>query len=120
MKITHINVISIYVTDLETAKDFYISKLGFEDCENMAPGILLKSNYVTIYLEPGREPKNDAPTRHCTTAPCFAIKHIKRSYEELKKLGVYILMDYTEYGPTYAMFSITDPDGNVLEFAGQP
>jgi len=120
MEVTDINVIGIYVTDLQIAKDFYVSKLGFKESDQMDPGILLCSNNVSIYLEPGRSKKNDPPIKSCEVSPCFATKSIKESYEELKNNDITIVSDYVEYGPEFAMFKIVDPDGNVLEFAGQP
>ena len=120
MKINEINVIAIYVTDLERAKVFYSSTLGFEVSSEMSPGLLLTSNEISIYLEPGRMAKSDSPLKCCEVSPCFSTDSIKASYEELKKTGVKIVSEYVEYGPEFAMFKFADPDNNVIELAGKP
>ncbi|MDP6357635.1 MAG: hypothetical protein QF473_21135 [Planctomycetota bacterium] len=45
---------------------------------------------------------------------------MKASYEALKAAGVNIALDYQEFAPTFALFQVSDPDGNLIEFAGQP
>jgi catechol 2,3-dioxygenase-like lactoylglutathione lyase family enzyme len=55
IKVTGLNVLSIYVSDLENAKKFYADMLGFTDGGEMGKGWLMNAGDVTIYLEPGRE-----------------------------------------------------------------
>ncbi|HHH76050.1 MAG TPA: hypothetical protein ENL03_03380 [Phycisphaerae bacterium] len=52
--------------------------------------------------------------------PCFATDSVRQSYEALKASGVKILEEYQEYAPTFALFKIADPDGNMIEIAGNP
>lgn len=117
---TGIEVVAIYVTDLERAKAFYCDTLGCVESEEMPPGILLKIGEQSIYLEGGRAPKSCEPGKHTEVAPCFGTASIKTAFEALEKEGVTILTPYKEFGPTFAMFQIADPDGNVIEFAGAP
>ncbi|MFH1515611.1 MAG: hypothetical protein ABIG42_09150 [bacterium] len=42
------------------------------------------------------------------------------AFLNLKNSGVEMVSEYIEYAPTFAMFRIVEPDGNVLEFAGEP
>ena len=118
--ITGLNVVAIYGSDLERSRQFYMDILGFEECGNYEPGILLKSGSVTIYLEGGRSPKPDTDTSAAEISPCFSALSIKDTYENLKEAGVTIETDYQEFGPEYSLFRILDPDGHVIEFAGKP
>ncbi len=99
---------------------FYTERLGFEKGEDMSPGVLLRAGDVTLYLEPGRKTRESASREFPEFSPCFASESVKQSYEVLKSAGVTIVEDYQEYGPTFALFKIADPDGNLIELAGQP
>lgn len=114
-----LNVIAIYVADLERAKSFYINELGFVPSQEMPPGILLTAGDLTIYIEGGRTSKVDSYNA-AELHPCFATDSVKASYLALKEKGVKIVTDYIEYAPTFALFRIADPDGNTIEFAGHP
>jgi len=115
-----LNVLAIYVTDLARSEAFYRDHLGFEKCEDMEPGILMKAREVTLYLEAGREKERDEKATTAEFSPCFATDSVKGSYEALKAAGVAISGEYREFAPTYAFFRISDPDGNLIEFAGTP
>ncbi|HHH76049.1 MAG TPA: hypothetical protein ENL03_03375 [Phycisphaerae bacterium] len=54
VKVHNMNALAIYVTDLDKSKAFYIDQLGFEEGEEMQPGILLRSGDVTLYIEAAR------------------------------------------------------------------
>lgn len=115
-----LNVLAIYVTDLARSETFYREHLGFEKCEDMEPGILMKSGEVTLYIEACRKTERGAERASAEFSPCFATDSIKDSYEALKAAGVSISAEYQEFAPTFAFFRISDPDGNLIEFAGKP
>ncbi len=119
-EVTGLNVIAVYVEDLERAKTFYIEHLGFkESADEMPPGIMLEGGSVSLYLEGGRN-SGTADADKSEFSPCFAVASVKKSYDALKQAGVCLLMDYQEFAPTFAMFRFADPDGNAIEIAGAP
>jgi len=115
-----LQVLSSYVSDLEKSVQFYKEILGFSQLGEVPPGLTLRAGDLTLYLEPGRKSKVDEPGIHAEFSPCFETDSVKTTYKTLKELGVAIFEDYQEYSPDFAMFKITDPDGNVIEFAGSP
>jgi catechol 2,3-dioxygenase-like lactoylglutathione lyase family enzyme len=115
-----VNVISIYVSDLDAAKAFYVATLGLMAGEEMAPGVMLSAGDMPIYLEGGRSGRNDPGMQRPTTSICFSTPSVREAYAKLHAAGVPIIEEYNEIAPTFAMFRIADPDGNVVEFAGKP
>lgn len=115
-----LNVLAIYVTDLARSATFYSDHLGFEKCEEMEPGILMKAGEVTLYLEACRENERSGKATTAEFIPCFATDSIKGAYESLKAAGIPISTEYQEFAPTFALFRVSDPDGNQIEFAGTP
>ena len=120
VQVTGLNVVSIYVSDLEIAEAFYRDHLGFQRCEEMPPGILMKTHHVTIYLEPNRGKRTTSPHSEAEVGPCFACDSVKAASEALLVAGQTLVMNYQEFSPHFAMFQIQDPDGNLIEFAGKP
>jgi catechol 2,3-dioxygenase-like lactoylglutathione lyase family enzyme len=115
-----LNVLAVYVTDLDRSVEFYGKHLGFNRGEDMEPGVLMSAGSVTLYLEASRKSKRDEAVPTAEFSPCFATDSVKASYEALKAAGVRIVSPYSEFAPTFAMFRIADPDGNLIEFAGKP
>jgi predicted enzyme related to lactoylglutathione lyase len=123
-KPSHVNaiaVIGIYVSDLPAAKKFYIDDLGLEDKGEMGPGCFLALGDTTFYLESGRK-KNleNQKLEYADITICFNVASVKKAYEEIERREIPIAMKYTEYTPDYAVFMIADPDGNIIELAGEP
>ncbi len=119
-KVTNLQIIAIYVSDIERSKKFYMRILGFSEPQEMGTGILLKSNEISVYIEGGRSPAESAGLTHPTISPVFDCPSVKKTFEFLKSQKVTIIEDYIEYSSDFAMFRFVDPDGNVLEFAGRP
>ncbi|MCD4670449.1 MAG: VOC family protein [Actinomycetia bacterium] len=113
-------VLSLYVSVLDKSVKFYKEILGFSQLCEVPPGLTLRAGDLTLYLEPGRKSKVAEPGIHAEFSPCFETDSVKATYITLKELGVSIFEDYQKYSPDFAMFKITDPDGNVIEFAGTP
>ena len=122
VEVNDLNTLAVYVTDLERAQAFYVEQLGFQPCDQMPPGILLKAGEVTLYLEGGRKPRSSSPLSESEISFCLGTAggSVKDAHEKLKAAGVAIVKDYQEFAPTFAMFRIADPDGNVIELAGKP
>lgn len=121
VSVSQLHLLSIYVSDLEGACEFYIKHFGFEEAEDMPPGKLLKGAGAMLYLEAGRVPRaQDEEPQPAEMCPCFGLESIKRGHQALEDAGLHVLMPYTEYAPTFAMFAVADPDGNRIEFAGKP
>ncbi|MBT3169168.1 MAG: VOC family protein [Candidatus Cloacimonetes bacterium] len=120
IKIINLNIIAIYVTNLKKSVKFYTEILGFTKSKMvMPPGIILQTGEIMLYLEESRAEKNTFG-KHSEFSPCFATESIKQTYNTLKDAKIKFVIDYTEYAPTFALFRITDPDGNLIEFAGTP
>lgn len=120
VQVTGLNVISIYVSDLERAEAFYRDHLGFEKADDMPPGVVMKAGDVILYLEGSRQAQPDRGHTGSEFAICFACDSVRTASEELRKAGVTFVSDYEEHAPTFAFFQIEDADGNVIEFAGAP
>ena len=118
IKVTGINVLALYVTELGRSLEFYTQQLGFEKLRDMDPGVLLSAGELTVYMEGGR------PVREVTYSqefsPCLAVDSVEGAYDALSKAGVEMAMKYQEYTPEFAMFIVKDPDGLKVEFAGKP
>jgi predicted enzyme related to lactoylglutathione lyase len=114
-------VISIYVSNLKEAKGFYVGVLGLEDKGDMGPGCMLALGDSSFLLEPGGENNlENQSMKFANTVVCFGVESVKQAYEEIEKSGIPITMKYSEYSPEYAVFMISDPDGNIIEMVGIP
>jgi len=120
VQVTGVQVVAIYVTDLERAKQFYMQQLGMTGGDEMPPGVLLKAGEDTIYLEGGRAPRDAEPLKQVEVSVCLGVPSVKAAADALEAAGVSVVSAYHEFGPEFAMLRITDPDGNVIEFAGAP
>lgn len=127
MKLNAIHHVAIIVSDIESAKDFYVSKLGFE---------IIRENYRdqrndwkldlkigdganAIELEIFAEP--DPPKRVSRPEACglrhlaFCVEDVDAVVAELEKLGIVCepirYDDYTHKKMTFFF----DPDGLPLE-----
>lgn len=118
--VTGLQAISVFVTDLARAREFWEGLLGFEPAGEMPPGMLFKAGEVTIYLEPGRKARADEPGAAAEVAPALATESVKAAHEKLRAAGVRIVRDYQKFGDDFAFFQCADPDGNLVEFAGAP
>ena len=119
--VTGIAVIGIYVSDLQQAKNFYVDELGLEDKGEMGPGCMLSQGDTSFYLEPGRNKNlSNQKLMDADITICFTVESVKKAYEEIGNKNIQVVMKYTEYAQDYAVFMIADPDGNIIELAGNP
>jgi predicted enzyme related to lactoylglutathione lyase len=115
--ITEIRTVAIPVSDQERALEFFTSILGFETRMDAAFGggmrwieVAPKGSAATIALPPpgpGAAPGVDTGIRvTCTDADAV--------HRRLRDAGVDVDTDVMRWPGVPAMFSLRDPDGNVL------
>lgn len=121
--ITHVGTVSIYVTDQDRAKDFYVNKLGFELRQDapLYPGA--KNRWVAvapkgattevILYVPDENWEHYKQVLGKSQSITFNVVDMKGVVADLKAKGVEIVSepDPQPWG-TYA--TISDPDGNKL------
>ena len=113
MAITHINVISLPVTDQDRARDFYVNTLGFELVADtpMGPGM----RWVQVGPQHGQA-SIALVTWFDTMRPgglqgvMLNVTDIDRDYQELTARGLKLTEIKQEPWGRYSMFN--DPDGN--------
>ncbi|MBD3277920.1 MAG: hypothetical protein GF388_06450 [Candidatus Aegiribacteria sp.] len=115
-----LNVLAVYVTDIARSEAFYRDHLGFEKVADLEPGILMEAGEVKLFLEGCREKQRSEKPATAEFSPWFSTDSVRGAYHALKKAGVPISTEYQEFAPTFALFRISDPDGNLIEFAGAP
>lgn len=115
-----LNVLSVFVSDLSRSEAFYRDHLGFVKLDDMEPGVLMKAGGVTLYIEACRLNGRGGLSDTAEFSPCFETDGVRASYEALKKAGIVVNTEYREFGPSFALFRVCDPDGNLIEFAGKP
>jgi predicted enzyme related to lactoylglutathione lyase len=119
--VKNVAVIGIYVSDLQAAVSFYVNTMGLEDKGCIGPGHMLALGEASFYLEGGRSKNSEKQKmKEADITVCFGVESVKSAYDAVQEKGVQIVMKYTEYGPEYAVFMVTDPDGNIIEIAGSP
>ncbi len=127
--ITNVSLITIYVTDQDAAKDFYVNTLGFEAREDISMGDGFR--WVTIshpnqpeleftLMVPGPPLDEEAAAsvrrlleKGALSAAGLAVDDCRRTYEELVAKGVTFLQEPSErpYGVEAVM---RDNSGNWL------
>ncbi len=115
-----VQVVAVYCSDLGRSKAFYCEQLGMIEGDMMGPGVLLTCGQTSIYLEGGRTPRCNVNQSEADVSLCLATASIKQAAAATEAAGIRLVTPYTEFAPTFAMFRLADPDGNVIEFAGAP
>lgn len=123
--ISHLQMITIYVRNLQQSVEFYSKKLGFEqvaeykDDENhliwMMPSASRQAEHATqIALYAPSDP--DDPRIGASSGMVFTAQDIEATYHDLKQRGVHFTMELVRHpygdgeGDQEARF--IDPDGN--------
>jgi glyoxylase I family protein len=112
MHITHIDHVTLIVTDVTNARAFYGEMLGLKEIAPPAafdfPAIWfdLGGQYLHLLLKP--VPDSISP-RH----PCFHVEDIRAARRHMTTHGIAI--DETVAIPGCDRFFIRDPDGNRIE-----
>ncbi|MFW9931625.1 MAG: VOC family protein, partial [Candidatus Thorarchaeota archaeon] len=107
--------ITIYVDDLEQARDFYCEKLGYDIAYTFENGIALKSEGVFIVLE---KTASRSMSKYQETAQIvlgLETENLDKTREVLGELGVLFVHQEPLPFPRGRFISIFDPSGNVIE-----
>ncbi len=121
-----LNVVGIYVENLDDALKFYVDLLGMKKTRKLGQGwLLLADNLVSgnlsLYVEGGRKKSQGDPLNQSCMSLCFSTKEgIKNTYARLVKAKVNMVGKYMAHSNEFHSFSCLDPSGNVLEFSGNP
>lgn len=118
-----ISVLSIYVSDLEKAKKFYIDLIGFElsvDMGSNACFLKFGTGELGVYIEGGYFSAGSTST---TTRLGFCLEasgSVKQLFNKLKRSETRVLQEAPQkVGENIYWFQFEDPDGNVLEVSGE-
>ena len=127
MKLSVVHHIAIIVSDYETAKDFYVNKLGFEVIRenyresrddwkiDLRVGDASDAIELEIFVEPNPPKRISGPEACGLRHLSFKVDHIENTVQELQELGIEcepIRFDtYTNKKMTFFF----DPDGLPLE-----
>ncbi len=127
MKLSAIHHIAIIVSDIETAKDFYVYKLGFEVIRenyrdkrkdwklDLRVGDGAEAIELEIFAEPNPPKRTNRPEACGLRHLAFHVEDVAEAVEELKKCGIECEpIRYDEYTNKRMTFFF-DPDGLPLE-----
>ena len=123
--ISHLQMITIYVSDMDRSLEFYTNKFGFvklaefDDGENHLVWIIPEQSkaanlatQIALYVPADKEKIGSA------SGLVFTADNIEQTYHELKARGVQFTMELTRHaygqgeGDQEARF--VDPDGNLF------
>jgi predicted enzyme related to lactoylglutathione lyase len=113
----NICVISVYVSDLEQAKQFYCDIVGFEISKTYGDEVIsLQHEGVSLILQ-----KTDKDTHHDYPRESQVIigihsLDIQSSIAELQSKGAEVIFDTPQPCPAGLYNAIRDPFGNVIEY----
>jgi catechol 2,3-dioxygenase-like lactoylglutathione lyase family enzyme len=125
--ISHLQMTTIYVSDLDRALDFYVNELGFvktaefDDGQGerlvwvVPPGAtdVARATEIGLYAPAAGDPRIGA-----ASGMVFTAEDVEAAYHELKARGVHFTMELVRHdygkgeGDEEARFA--DPDGNVF------
>lgn len=124
MNLSTLHHIAIIVSDYETAKDFYVNKLGFPIIrENYRPErkdwkLDLKVNEHTeleIFVEPNPPKRLNRPEACGLRHLAFHVESVEETVKELAALGIECEPIRTDAYTDKKMTFFHDPDGLPLE-----
>jgi catechol 2,3-dioxygenase-like lactoylglutathione lyase family enzyme len=121
-----LSMVSLVVSDMEKAKEFYAEKLGLavatdyrQNDDNWWVTLTFPGNGATITLARSSTTNNEPPGPD-TVSLYFSTSDIAAAHKELDEKGVEIGEIQNDlYGPGSGVkfFQVRDPDGNQLTFA---
>jgi catechol 2,3-dioxygenase-like lactoylglutathione lyase family enzyme len=121
--ISHLQLVTIYVSDLEKALDFYTHKLGFQKLAEWDDGrgerlyfiapAEAKETEIALYAPPAGDGRIGA-----TSGIVFTARDVRATYEEMRQRGVHFTQELVvlPYGQDGGDLEATflDPDGNTF------
>lgn len=121
--------IGLTVSDAEKSREFYGKTLGLK--EEAPQSLAIMNGTMKYSFDAGKtvvkfwSPKGDRPTRTGAMNTAlgiryftFMVKDTDAAYETLQKRGAKIAQPPTDLGRLARIMFATDPDGNMIEFAG--
>jgi hypothetical protein len=119
--VTGLAVIAIHGADLARSRACHEGLLGLEARGSVPPGQLLRAGGATVSLEGGgRRRPAGAGLDRATASACFATTSVRAAWKALQSAGVPVVEPYRQLAPAFAMLRVADPDGTVVELAGEP
>lgn len=104
------------VDDLEKAKEWYSSLLGFGPYFDE----LFYVGYSVGGYELGLDPDSDGATRGDSPAAYWGVDDITQALEKLKSKGVKIASDAADVGGGIKVATVKDPFGNLVGLIENP
>ena len=109
-------VISINVSDLKVAQQFYCEKLGFEVSRKYDETLIsLKQEGVALLLYQVQEPATIVYERHAQIVIGIETKDIKHTIQQYSEQGIEFIYDAPRPCPAGLYNAFYDPFGNVIE-----
>lgn len=109
-------VISINVTDMTMAQQFYCEKLGFEVSKQYDETLVsLKHEGVALLLYKVEESANTVYEKNAQIVIGIETKDIIRTMQEYREKGISFIYDSPKPCPPGCYTAFYDPFGNVIE-----
>lgn len=109
-------VVTIFVSDMQMAKEFYIAKLGFDMKREYSEEIVqLQHESIAVILQ---KCKNDSELQYgkeAATVIALQSTDIEKTIEEFKAKRIQLIFDTPQKCPPGYFTAIKDLFGNVLE-----
>jgi predicted enzyme related to lactoylglutathione lyase len=129
MDITHVGTVSVFVSDQQRAKEFYINMLGFElrtdaplgpgsDARWIAVAPKGAQTEVILYL-PDENWEHYKQTVGKSQALTFNVTNMNKVYADLKQKGVTFVQE-PDAQPWGTFATIRDSEGNHILLVEQP
>lgn len=124
MNLSQIHHIAIIASDYETAKDFYVNKLGFAVIrENYRPGrkdwkidlCINEHTELELFAEPNPPKRPNAPESCGLRHLAFYVESVEDTVKELARCGIECEPIRTDDYTGKKMTFFHDPDGLPLE-----
>ncbi len=107
--------LTIYVDDLDQAREFYCDKLGYDIAYTMENIIALQSEGIYIVLEKASTKNKLRYPESSQVVMGLETENLDKTCEVLGKLGVKFVHDSPQDFPRGRFVGVYDPAGNVIE-----
>jgi catechol 2,3-dioxygenase-like lactoylglutathione lyase family enzyme len=116
-KLRKINVIFLYVAEMERARKFYEQKIGFNKPVVVSPSwveyaLEEGSTHFALHKSDSEHLKDSAPSRGMVMFS-IVVDDLRGAYKELSEKGV-TLTRAPETGYDFEFIELEDPDGNLI------
>jgi lactoylglutathione lyase len=109
-------VISIYVSNMELAKQFYCEKLGFEVSQEYDETLVeLEHEGIPVILQQVEQSAQTDYPNHSQVVLGLQTDNLVHSIAEMTSKGIEVIYDTPQPCPPGYYSAIKDPFGNVIE-----